>query len=47
VGAASIPGSADSARTLIAAADAALYEAKRSGKNKVVGAPTTSAAQRS
>ena len=42
VGAASIPGSADSARTLIAAADAALYEAKRSGKNRVSGAPEKS-----
>ena len=39
VGAASIPESADTARTLIAAADAALYEAKRSGKNRVSGAP--------
>ncbi|MGH2966476.1 MAG: diguanylate cyclase [Solirubrobacterales bacterium] len=47
VGAASIPGSADSARTLIAAADAALYEAKRSGKNRVSGAPEKSPAGRS
>jgi diguanylate cyclase (GGDEF)-like protein len=46
VGAASIPDSADSARTLIAAADAALYEAKRSGKNTVSGAPEKSAAGR-
>ena len=47
VGAASIPESADTARTLIAAADAALYEAKRSGKNRVSGAPEKSAAGRS
>jgi diguanylate cyclase (GGDEF)-like protein len=47
VGTASIPASADSARSLIAAADAALYEAKRSGKNRVIGAPATSAAERS
>ena len=47
VGAASLPASADSARTLIAAADAALYEAKRSGKNRVSGAPAASAAGRS
>jgi diguanylate cyclase (GGDEF)-like protein len=46
-GAASIPGSADSARSLIAAADAALYEAKRSGKNKVIGASASSPAGRS
>jgi diguanylate cyclase (GGDEF)-like protein len=46
VGAASIPESADSARTLIAAADAALYEAKRSGKNRVSGASEKSAAGR-
>jgi diguanylate cyclase (GGDEF)-like protein len=46
VGAASMPGSADSARTLIAAADAALYEAKRAGKNRVSGAPETSPAGR-
>ncbi len=47
VGAASMPASADSARTLIAAADAALYEAKRCGKNRVSGAPAASAARRS
>jgi diguanylate cyclase (GGDEF)-like protein len=47
IGAASIPESADSARTLIAAADAALYEAKRAGKNRVSGAPEKSAAGRS
>ncbi len=47
LGAASIPASADSARGLIAAADAALYDAKRSGKNRVSGAPAASAAPRS
>ncbi len=47
VGAASMPASADSARALIAAADAALYEAKRAGKNRVSGAPAASAAGRS
>jgi diguanylate cyclase (GGDEF)-like protein len=46
LGAASIPGSADDARSLIAAADAALYEAKRSGKNRVSGAPEARAAGR-
>ena len=38
VGAASMPGSADGAEALIAAADAALYEAKRAGKNRVASA---------
>ena len=38
LGAASMPVSADSARSLIAAADAALYEAKRAGKNRVAKA---------
>jgi diguanylate cyclase (GGDEF)-like protein len=47
LGAASIPASADSARALVAAADAALYEAKRAGKNRVSGAPAASAAGRS
>ena len=46
LGAASMPGSADSALSLIAAADAALYEAKRSGKNRVSGAPEARAAGR-
>ena len=46
LGAASMPGSADSARSLIAAADAALYEAKRAGKNRVSGAPEARAAGR-
>ena len=40
IGTASMPGSAAGAEALIAAADAALYEAKRAGKNRVVaGAP--------
>jgi diguanylate cyclase (GGDEF)-like protein len=47
VGAASMPASTDSARGLIAAADAALYEAKRAGKNRVSGAPAASTASRS
>jgi diguanylate cyclase (GGDEF)-like protein len=47
VGAASMPASTDSARGLIAAADAALYEAKRAGKNRVSGAPAASTATRS
>ena len=34
-GVAEIPGSADDKATLIAAADAALYRAKRAGKNRV------------
>lgn len=35
VGAATMPGAADDVQGLIAAADAALYEAKRAGKNRV------------
>jgi diguanylate cyclase (GGDEF)-like protein len=47
VGAASMPASAENVRDLIAAADAALYAAKRSGKNRVVTAPARSQAGRS
>jgi diguanylate cyclase (GGDEF)-like protein len=38
LGAAELPTSADDLRTLVAAADEALYEAKRSGKNRTVRA---------
>ncbi len=47
IGAASMPGSADRGEKLIAAADAALYEAKRAGKNRVAHAPVEHAAGRS
>ena len=47
VGAATLPGSAEDEQSLIAAADAALYDAKRSGKNRVVGGGAASAAGRS
>jgi diguanylate cyclase (GGDEF)-like protein len=47
IGAASMPDSANSAEALIAAADAALYEAKRAGKNRVASAPVQRAAGRS
>ena len=47
VGVASMPASADSSQRLIAAADAALYEAKRAGKNRVVAAPAGSPAGQS
>jgi diguanylate cyclase (GGDEF)-like protein len=39
IGVASMPGSAGDLETLIAAADAALYAAKRAGKNRVETAP--------
>jgi diguanylate cyclase (GGDEF)-like protein len=46
LGAASMPVSADSAQALVASADAALYEAKRAGKNRVVTASERSQAGR-
>ena len=42
-GVASVPGSASDRDTLIAAADAALYQAKRAGKNRVVQAASVRA----
>ncbi len=42
IGAATRPGSGDDIESLIEAADAALYEAKRAGKDRVVAAPAGS-----
>jgi diguanylate cyclase (GGDEF)-like protein len=39
IGVACHPRNGDSIQALVAAADAALYEAKRTGKNRVVAAP--------
>jgi diguanylate cyclase (GGDEF)-like protein len=47
IGVASMPGSDDRGEKLIAAADAALYEAKRAGKNRVATAVASRAAGRS
>jgi diguanylate cyclase (GGDEF)-like protein len=47
VGAASMPASAGGVQDLVAAADGALYQAKRAGKNRVVAAPAGSQAGRS
>jgi diguanylate cyclase (GGDEF)-like protein len=38
IGMATLPGSANDVETLVAAADAALYESKRAGKNRVTAA---------
>jgi diguanylate cyclase (GGDEF)-like protein len=47
IGVASMPGSSDRGEKLITAADAALYEAKRGGKNRVATAAPSRAAGRS
>jgi diguanylate cyclase (GGDEF)-like protein len=45
VGVAAMPDSADEKDALVAAADAALYEAKRAGKNRTVRAADNPAAR--
>ena len=45
IGVATMPEAARDVRTLIAAADAALYAAKRGGKNRVVSAPAVAAGE--
>ena len=47
IGAASLRDTSGGAQPLVAAADAALYEAKRAGKNRVASAPEARAAGRS
>lgn len=46
LGAATMPGAAHDVEALFAAADAALYDAKRTGKNRVVQAPDLTVSER-